>query len=113
MKKYLKLCLNIEDEIVVIEHLPGRQIHLQDFFWTNADDAPSWLDPDQTLNFYETRTVHHTATVYQSDDEQDPTKWPVSGPIDPGCVNCIDPTATLNDSDQDMGVLVGDDPGPR
>ncbi|KAF7987481.1 hypothetical protein HCN44_003243 [Aphidius gifuensis] len=122
--KLFKLLLNIivieaalppgtEDEIVLIEHLPGRQIHLQDFFWTNADDAPSWLDPDQTLNFYETRTVHHTATVYQTDDEQDPTKLPVSGPIDPGCVNCIEPTATLNDPDQDMGVLVGDDPGPR
>ncbi|XP_015593385.1 uncharacterized protein LOC107266895 isoform X2 [Cephus cinctus] len=100
-----------EDEVVLIEHLPGRRVHLQDFFWTGAEDAPSWLDPDQTLTLYETRTIHHTATVYLPDDgKEDPGHV---GPQDPGCVSCIEPTPTLPDVDQDIGVLIGEDPGPR
>lgn len=119
MINFIFLALSLEDEIVLIEHFPGRQVHLQDFFWTGASDAPPWLDPDQTLNFYETRTVHHTATVYVSGtgedgrQGQDRTGWPALGPLDPGCVNCIEPTATLAQPEQDIGVLVGDDPGPR
>ncbi|XP_046748094.1 uncharacterized protein LOC124412347 isoform X2 [Diprion similis] len=95
-----------EDEVVVIEHLPGRRVHLQDFFWTGADDAPSWLNPDQTLTLYEPRTVHHTATVYLPADGKGEDN-------DQGCANCIDPTPTLSDVDQDIGILIGDDPGPR
>ncbi|XP_020707475.2 uncharacterized protein LOC105685007 isoform X1 [Athalia rosae] len=95
-----------EDEVVVIEHLPGRRVHLQDFFWTGADDAPPWLDPDQTLTLYEPRTVHHTATVYLPGDGKD-------GGDDLPCPNCIDPTPTLPDIDPDIGILIGDDPGPR
>ncbi|KAK0076031.1 hypothetical protein PV326_011124, partial [Microctonus aethiopoides] len=102
------------DEIVLIEHLPGRRVHLQDFFWTGAEDAPSWLDPDQALNFYETRTVHHTATVYfTSEDSGKNGDSPGEGHQEPGCISCIEPTPTLVDPDQDIGVLVGDDPGPR
>ncbi|XP_046624070.1 uncharacterized protein LOC124306936 isoform X3 [Neodiprion virginianus] len=95
-----------EDEVVVIEHLPGRRVHLQDFFWTGADDAPPWLNPDQTLTLYEPRTVHHTATVYLPADGKGEDD-------DQGCANCIDPTPTLSDVDQDIGILIGDDPGPR
>lgn len=91
---------------MVIEHLPGRRVHLQDFFWTGADDAPPWLDPDQTLTLYEPRTVHHTATVYLPGDGKD-------GGDDSGCITCIEPTPTLSDVDQDIGILIGDDPGPR
>ncbi|XP_015117807.1 uncharacterized protein LOC107041671 isoform X2 [Diachasma alloeum] len=105
-----------EDEIVLIEHLPGRRVHLQDFFWTGAEDAPSWLDPDQTLTFYETRTIHHTATVFVPGEGIVPgpsENIPSVAPQDPGCTNCIEPTPTLVDPDQDIGILVGDDPGPR
>ncbi|XP_011306474.1 uncharacterized protein [Fopius arisanus] len=105
-----------EDEIVLIEHLPGRQVHLQDFFWTGAEDAPPWLDPDQTLTFYETRTIHHTATVFVPGDGIVPGQSeniPSVAPQEPSCTNCIEPTPTLTDPDQDVGILVGDDPGPR
>ena len=99
-----------EDEIVLIEHLPGRRVHLQDFFWTGAEDAPPWLDPEQLLTLYETRTIHHTATVYIP-DEQNPQTIDGEAPRPIDCASCIDPTPTL--PDQDVGVLVGDDPGPR
>ncbi|KAK0167380.1 hypothetical protein PV327_004787 [Microctonus hyperodae] len=103
-----------QDEIVLIEHLPGRRVHLQDFFWTGAEDAPSWLDPDQAINFYETRTVHHTATVYVTGEDSGKNgDLPGGGHQEPGCISCIEPTPTLIDPDQDIGVLVGDDPGPR
>ncbi|XP_043284505.1 uncharacterized protein [Venturia canescens] len=109
-----------EDEIVLIEHLPGRRVHLQDFFWSGAEDAPPWLDPDQTLSLYETRTIHHTATIYVPDDGTTtggrvgtPAQDSPPAPYDPGCTSCIDPTPTLIEADQDIGVLVGDDPGPR
>lgn len=98
----------------MIEHLPGRQVHLQDFFWTGAEDAPPWLDPDQTLTYYETRTVHHTATVYIPGLETGPSSGVTGdGAPDPGCISCIDPTPTLLDTDQGIGVYVGDDPGSR
>ncbi|XP_063988047.1 uncharacterized protein LOC135168089 isoform X6 [Diachasmimorpha longicaudata] len=105
-----------EDEIVLIEHLPGRRVHLEDFFWTGAEDAPPWLDPDQTLTFYETRTIHHTATVLVPGEGIVPgpsENIPSVAPQDPTCTNCIEPTPTLVDPDQDIGILVGDDPGPR
>ncbi|XP_063988043.1 uncharacterized protein LOC135168089 isoform X2 [Diachasmimorpha longicaudata] len=104
------------DEIVLIEHLPGRRVHLEDFFWTGAEDAPPWLDPDQTLTFYETRTIHHTATVLVPGEGIVPgpsENIPSVAPQDPTCTNCIEPTPTLVDPDQDIGILVGDDPGPR
>ncbi|XP_076236343.1 uncharacterized protein LOC143180480 [Calliopsis andreniformis] len=102
-----------EDEIVVIEHLPGRRVHLQDFFWTNAEDAPPWIDLTQGLTFYETKTVHHTVTLYAPVDDtgtQDPR-----GPAqDPKCTTCIEPTPRLDDADdQNIGVLIAEDPGPR
>lgn len=104
-----------EDEIVLIEHLPGRRVHLQDFFWTGAEDAPPWLDPDQTLSIYETRTVHHTVTIYSPEDSTSlgPSQDPRISPEDPTCITCIEPTPTVNDDDRDIGVLVGEDPGPR
>lgn len=74
------------------------------------------LDPDQVLSLHEGRTVHHTSTIYvpvvdgtipvSRDPGQDQ-------PLDPGCVSCcIDPTPTLVEVDQDIGVLVSEDPGP-
>ncbi|XP_033222414.1 uncharacterized protein LOC117176311 isoform X2 [Belonocnema kinseyi] len=108
------------DEIVLIDHLPGRQVHLQDFFWTRAEDAPLWVDPNQLLTLYETRTIHHTATVYPPDEnEQGPEYGSHSdpnfthGPFIPGCTSCIDPTPTQPEADQDVGILIVDDPGPR
>ncbi|XP_058798915.1 uncharacterized protein LOC131668611 [Phymastichus coffea] len=104
-----------EDEIIVIEHLPGRRVHLQDFFWTGAEDAPPWLDPDQMLTIYETRTVHHTATLYVPEDTSrrpEPSDDRPRPTVD--CASCIDPTPTLLDVDQNIGVLIdGEDPGPR
>ena len=97
----------------MIDHLPGRRVHLQDFFWTGAEDAPSWLDPEQTLTLYQTHTIHHTATVYVPEGPR-PTKpeMGVTRPVD--CASCIDPTPTIyDDVDQDVGVLVGEDPGQR
>ncbi|KAI4494417.1 hypothetical protein M0802_008909 [Mischocyttarus mexicanus] len=108
-----------EDEIILIEHLPGRRVHLQDFFWTGIDDAPPWVDPNQGLTFYETRTIHHTVTIYSPNDRDDkdvsvPAPPYGSIPRVPECTTCINPTPRLDDDeDQDIGVLIGEDPGPR
>ncbi|XP_015172713.1 PREDICTED: uncharacterized protein LOC107064500 [Polistes dominula] len=121
-----------EDEIILIEHLPGRRVHLQDFFWTGIDDAPPWVDPNQGLTFYETRTVHHTVTIYSPNDQDDKGVSAPAPPYGPECTTCINPTPRLNednndnddhddnddndndnDKDQDIGVLIGEDPGPR
>ncbi|XP_057330134.1 uncharacterized protein LOC130670721 isoform X1 [Microplitis mediator] len=102
-----------EDEIILIEHLPGRRVHLQDFFWTGLEDAPPWIDPEQTLTYYETRTVHHTATVYVPGEDVGREKNPGSGTHDPGCISCIDPTPTLIDPDQEIGIFIGEDPDPK
>ncbi|XP_012534306.1 uncharacterized protein LOC105835502 isoform X3 [Monomorium pharaonis] len=106
-----------EDEIILIEHLPGRRVHLQDFFWTGLEDAPPWMDPNQGLTFYETKTVVHTVTVHTPTDEKSPLD-PISphrpDTYNPECVTCIEPTPRLDDDDdQSIGVLIGDDPGPR
>ncbi|KOC61153.1 hypothetical protein WH47_04419 [Habropoda laboriosa] len=106
-----------EDEIILIEHLPGRRVHLQDFFWTDVKDAPLWVDPNQGLTFYETRTVHHTVTLYSPVDDKD-NHEPIfphgTDSNDPKCTTCIEPTPRLDDdADQNIGVLVGEDPGPR
>ncbi|CAL7941770.1 unnamed protein product [Xylocopa violacea] len=101
-----------EDEIILIEHLPGRRVHLQDFFWSDAKDAPPWVDPNQGLTFYETRTVHHTVTLYSPAEDKD-SHEPVF-PNEPKCTTCIEPTPRLDDDeDQNIGVLIGEDPGPR
>ncbi|XP_020287267.1 uncharacterized protein LOC109856414 [Pseudomyrmex gracilis] len=98
-----------EDEIILIEHLPGRRVHLQDFFWTGLEDAPPWVDPNQGLTIHETKTVVHTVTVYSPPGEQEP-----SDNYHPECVTCIQPTPRLDDDDdQSIGVLIGEDPGPR
>ncbi|KAL6267619.1 hypothetical protein P5V15_000694 [Pogonomyrmex californicus] len=105
-----------EDEIILIEHLPGRRVHLQDFFWTGLEDAPPWVDPNQGLTFYETRTIVHTVTVYTPTDEKGPDPISPHRPdtYNPECVTCIEPTPRLDDDeDQSIGVLIGDDPGPR
>lgn len=86
-------------------------MHLQDFFWTGLEDAPPWVDPSQSLTFYETKTIVHTVTVYTPTDEKnalDPLP-----PHRPDCVTCIEPTPRLDNDDQSIGVLVGEDPGPR
>ncbi|XP_072750702.1 uncharacterized protein [Anoplolepis gracilipes] len=106
-----------EDEIILIEHLPGRRVHLQDFFWTGLEDAPPWVDPNQGLTFYETKTIVHTVTVYTPNDEKGPSD-PISphrpDTYNPECITCIEPTPRLDDDDdQSIGVLIGDDPGPR
>ncbi|XP_012063039.1 PREDICTED: uncharacterized protein LOC105626348 [Atta cephalotes] len=102
-----------EDEVIVIEHLPGRRVHLQDFFWTGLEDAPPWVDPSQGLTYYETRTIVHTVTVYTPTDEKDPISSHRPDTYNPECVTCIEPTPRLNDDDQSIGILIGDDPGPR
>ncbi|XP_032678563.1 uncharacterized protein LOC116847568 isoform X2 [Odontomachus brunneus] len=106
-----------EDEIILIEHLPGRRVHLQDFFWTGLEDAPPWVDPNQGLTFYETRTIVHTVTVYTPTDEKGPKDHAAPHHPDdhnPECVMCIEPTPRLDDDeDQSIGVLIGEDPGPR
>ncbi|XP_044578368.1 uncharacterized protein LOC123261003 isoform X1 [Cotesia glomerata] len=102
-----------EDEIILIEHLPGRRVHLQDFFWTGLEDAPPWIDPEQTLTYYETRTVHHTATVYVPGEDVGRGKDSGSGTRDPGCISCIEPTPTLIDPDQEIGIFIGEDPDPK
>ncbi|XP_035741773.1 uncharacterized protein LOC118450252 [Vespa mandarinia] len=108
-----------EDEIILIEHLPGRRVHLQDFFWTGIDDAPPWVDPNQGLTFYETRTVHHTVTIYSPNDHDGksasaPAPPHGSTPQGSECTTCINPTPRLDeDEDQDIGILIGEDPGPR
>ncbi|XP_076390699.1 uncharacterized protein LOC100883637 isoform X3 [Megachile rotundata] len=112
-----KRTIKSEDEIILIEHLPGRRVHLQDFFWTDAKDAPPWVDPNQGLTFYETRTIHHTVTLYSPVDDKDKHE-PISphrtDSYDPKCTTCIEPTPKLDeDEDQNIGVLIGEDPGPR
>ncbi|CAK9821273.1 hypothetical protein ANTRET_LOCUS36 [Anthophora retusa] len=106
-----------EDEIILIEHLPGRRVHLQDFFWSDVKDAPAWVDPNQGLTFYETRTVHHTVTLYSpvEDKDNDEALFPHGvDPNGPKCTTCIEPTPRLDDdADQNIGVLIGEDPGPR
>ncbi|KAJ8679668.1 hypothetical protein QAD02_015455 [Eretmocerus hayati] len=107
-----------EDEIVVIEHLPGRRVHLQDFFWTGPEDAPPWLEPEQLLTYYKTHTVHHTSTVYLPEpDVSSPSlgnelEQRPGQPVD--CAACIEPTPTVDeDVDQDIGISLDEDPGPR
>ncbi|CAK9813164.1 hypothetical protein ANTPLA_LOCUS7718 [Anthophora plagiata] len=106
-----------EDEIILIEHLPGRRVHLQDFFWSDVKDAPAWVDPNQGLTFYETRTIHHTVTLYSPVEDKDNDEAIFPHGIDPNgpkCTTCIEPTPRLDDdADQNIGVLVGEDPGPR
>ncbi|EGI66030.1 PREDICTED: uncharacterized protein LOC105145483 [Acromyrmex echinatior] len=102
-----------EDEVIVIEHLPGRRVHLQDFFWTGLEDAPPWVDPSQGLTYYETRTIVHTVTVYTPTDEKDPISSHRPDTYNPECVTCIEPTPRLDDDDQSIGILIGDDPGPK
>lgn len=91
-------------------------MHLQDFFWTGLEDAPPWVDPSQGLTFYETRTIVHTVTVYTPTDEKGPLD-PISSrrpdAYNPDCIACIEPTPRLDDDDQSIGVLIGEDPGPR
>ncbi|XP_076647252.1 uncharacterized protein LOC143355919 [Halictus rubicundus] len=104
-----------EDEIIVIEHLPGRRVHLQDFFWTDAENAPPWVDSNQP--FYETRTTHHTVTIYlpaEERDDDDSKSQNRSSPHDPKCTTCIEPTPRLHDNEtQNIGILVAEDPGQR
>ncbi|XP_043788092.1 uncharacterized protein LOC122712461 isoform X2 [Apis laboriosa] len=104
-----------EDEIILIEHLPGRRVHLQDFFWSDAKDAPPWVD--QGLTFYETKTVHHTVTLYSPAEDKDNHKplFPdQTDSTEPKCITCIEPTPRLDsDEDQNIGILIGEDPGPR
>lgn len=103
-----------EDEIILIEHLPGRRVHLQDFFWSDAKDAPPWVDTNQGLTFYETRTVYHTVTLYSPTEGKDNDKPLFTNSNEPKCTTCIEPTPRLNDDeDQNIGVLIGEDPGPR
>ena len=78
------------------------------------------MDPNQLLTLYETRTIHHTATVYLPDENREGPEHSSHsdtdsspGPYIPGCTSCINPTPTLPEVDQDIGVLIGDDPGPR
>ncbi|XP_053971084.1 uncharacterized protein LOC128872433 [Hylaeus volcanicus] len=100
-----------EDEIIVIEHLPGRRVHLQDFFWTDAEDAPSWIDLNRA--FHDTRTILRTVTLYLPVEEENYEPHQ-SEPHTPQCTTCIEPTPTLDDrEDKNIGILVGDDPGPR
>lgn len=91
-------------------------MHLQDFFWTGLEDAPPWVDPNQGLTFYETKTIVHTVTVYTPSDEKSPSD-PISphrpDTYNPECITCIEPTPRLDDDDQSIGVLIGDDPGQR
>ena len=104
---------DLQDEIIVIEHLPGRRVHLQDFFWTDAEDAPPWVDLNQGLTFYETKTIHHTVTLYtpvKDTDNHDDHRLD----YDPKCTTCIEPTPRLDDSeDHNIAVLIEEDPGPR
>ena len=103
-----------EDEIILIEHLPGRRVHLQDFFWSDAKDAPPWVDANQGLTFYETRTVYHTVTLYSPTEDKDSDKPLFTNSNEPKCTTCIEPTPRLDDDeDQNIGVLIGEDPGPR
>ncbi|XP_017756666.1 PREDICTED: uncharacterized protein LOC108548307 isoform X2 [Eufriesea mexicana] len=105
-----------EDEIVLIEHLPGRRVHLQDFFWSDAKDAPPWVDSNQGLTIYETRTVHHTVTLYSpAEEKDDKSLFPDhTDSNEPKCITCIEPTPRLDDDeDQNIGILIGEDPGPR
>ncbi|XP_006562053.1 uncharacterized protein LOC725992 isoform X2 [Apis mellifera] len=102
-----------EDEIILIEHLPGRRVHLQDFFWSDAKDAPPWID--QGLTFYETKTVYHTVTLYSPAEDKDKPPFPDQiDSTEPKCITCIEPTPRLDsDEDQNIGILIGEDPGPR
>ncbi|KAK1129528.1 hypothetical protein K0M31_019250 [Melipona bicolor] len=103
-----------KDEIILIEHLPGRRVHLQDFFWSDAKDAPPWVDTNQGLTFYETRTVYHTVTLYSPTEEKDNDKPLFTDSNEPKCTTCIEPTPKLDDDeDQNIGILIGEDPGPR
>ncbi|KAF3428079.1 hypothetical protein E2986_12623 [Frieseomelitta varia] len=103
-----------KDEIILIEHLPGRRVHLQDFFWSDAKDAPPWVDANQGLTFYETRTVYHTVTLYSPTEDKDNDKPLFTNSNEPKCTTCIEPTPRLDDDeDQNIGVLIGEDPGPR
>lgn len=101
----------------MIEHLQGQQVHLQDFFWTGVEDAPPWMYNDKFLTHYQPNMVvhHHTSTVYISNKDVG-TKIPDDLPKPLECPSCPTELTTptfFNEVDQDIGVLVGEDPGPR
>ncbi|XP_066594081.1 uncharacterized protein [Prorops nasuta] len=118
-KAHAALPPGAEDEIILLEHLPGgRQVHLQDFFWTGIEDAPPWVEDGHGhgITYFETKTVHHMTTIYApskpGEDHDKPSEDP--GPHVPDCISCIEPTPTLDENEEnDIGVLIGDDPGPR
>jgi hypothetical protein len=98
----------------LIEHLPSRRVHLQDFFWTSIEDAPTWLDPNQIFTLYQTHTVHHTATIYVPKDPVQQQSPDMNIHQFVACATCIEPTPTFIDvDDKNVGVLLDDDPGPR
>lgn len=69
------------------------------------------------MTFYETKTVHHTVTLYSSAEDKDNHKSLFPDQTDstePKCITCIEPTPRLNnDENQNIGILIGEDPGPR
>ncbi|XP_011503575.1 PREDICTED: uncharacterized protein LOC105366735 [Ceratosolen solmsi marchali] len=101
-----------EDEIILIEHLPGRRVHLQDFFWTAAEDTPTWLSPIITL--YKTHTIQHTTTIYVTEDSIQQQMGDMHNHQSLECVSCIKPTPTFIDNvNENVNMLLDNDPGPR
>lgn len=67
------------------------------------------------MTFYETKTVYHTVTLYSPAEDKDKPPFPDQiDSTEPKCITCIEPTPRLDsDEDQNIGILIGEDPGPR
>ncbi|XP_051157684.1 uncharacterized protein LOC127279398 isoform X2 [Leptopilina boulardi] len=106
---------NIEKEVVFIDHLSGHRVYLSNFFWTGVNDAPSWIMLKQLLMFFE-NPLSNTNILNESkkgfNESSFNTHFNSKNDI-PFCKACINLTSTSLEGEENIGVLIGDDPGPR
>lgn len=103
----------IENEVVIIDHLSGHRVHLSNFFWTGVDDAPSWIMLKQLLLFFENKGVNNFLPPNTLDESKHGFNESLFNPNIPFCKACTNFNSTISEGEENIGVLIGDDPGPR
>lgn len=92
---------------------------MHDFFWTGVEDAPSWITLKSLFSIFENKGVHQKSYVDLLDES---TKGFQENSLNtnlnsksylPVCKSCSNSTSTLLENDKNIGILIGDDPGPR
>ncbi|XP_043473962.1 uncharacterized protein LOC122506043 isoform X2 [Leptopilina heterotoma] len=103
----------IENEVVIIDHLSGHRVHLSNFFWTGVNDAPSWIMLKQLLLFFENKGVNNFLPTNTLDESKNGFNESLFNPNIPFCKACVNFNSTISEGEENIGVLIGDDPGPR